>query len=217
MWGNKKLIYGTALSQLGCSMSSEELKTLDGRKVLLFGKWDLSEVEVRDESLRPYICLKPVLVPHTEGRHEKRRFLKARVPIVERLINQMMRPGRNAGKKFLATSIVKRALELIELRTGQNPVQVLVWAIENASPREETTRVVYGGILYHISVDVSPQRRVDLALRLIAEGARMAAFNNPKPIEECLADEIIAAAYGDPSSYALRRKEEIERIAYAAR
>ncbi|RLF06453.1 MAG: 30S ribosomal protein S7 [Thermoprotei archaeon] len=198
-------------------MSEVELKTLDGKKILLFGKWDLSEVKVRDKSLEPYICLKPVLVPHTEGRHEKRRFLKAKVPIVERLINQMMRPGRNAGKKFLATSIVKRALELIELKTGQNPVQVLVWAIENASPREETTRVVYGGILYHISVDVSPQRRVDLALRFISEGARLAAFNNPKPIEECLADEIIAAAYGDPSSYALRKKEEIERIAYAAR
>ncbi|MEM0344497.1 MAG: 30S ribosomal protein S7, partial [Thermofilaceae archaeon] len=137
--------------------------------------------------------------------------------IVERLINMVMRPGRNAGKKFLATNIVKKALEIVEVKTGQNPIQVLVWAIENAAPREETTRVVYGGILYHVSVDVSPQRRVDLALRHICEGARLAAFNNPKPIEECLADEIIAAAYGEAGSYALRRKEEIERIALAAR
>lgn len=198
-------------------MSESGITTLDGKKILLYGRWDTEEVKVRDVSLMPYICLKPTLAPHTEGRHEKGRFLKARVPIVERLINQMMRPGRNAGKKFLATNIVKRALELIELKTGQNPIQVLVWAIENASPREETTRVVYGGILYHVSVDVSPQRRVDLALRFISEGARNAAFNNPKPIEECLADEIIAAAYGDTASYALRRKEEIERIAQAAR
>ncbi len=198
-------------------MSSEALRTLDGKKVLLFGKWDVEEVQVRDKSLAPYICLKPVLVPHSEGRHAKRRFAKASVPVVERLINMMMRPGRNAGKKFLAANIVKNALELVELKTGQNPIQVLVWAIENASPREETTRVVYGGILYHVSVDVSPQRRVDLALRHICEGARLAAFNNPKPIEECLADEIIAAAYGEPSSYALRKKEEIERIALAAR
>ena len=199
-------------------MSGEEvLTTLDGKEIKLFGRWSLKDVEVRDPSLRRYICLRPVLVPHTEGRHEKRRFGKADVPIVERLINQMMRPGRNAGKKILATNIVKRAFELIELKTGQNPVQVLVWAIENASPREETTRIVYGGILYHVSVDVSPQRRVDLALRFITEGARLCAFNNPKPVEECLADEIIAAAYGDPSSYALRKKDEIERIAYAAR
>ena len=194
-----------------------ELTTLDGKRVLLFGKWDLSEVKVRDRSLEPYVCLKPVLAPHTEGRHAKARFLKAKVPIVERLINQLMRPGRNAGKKFLAANIVKRAFELVELKTGQNPMQVLVWAIENASPREEVTRVVYGGILYYVSVDVSPQRRVDLALRFICEGARLTAFNNPKPIEECLADEIVAAAYGDPSSYALRRKEEIERIALSAR
>ena len=193
------------------------IRTLDDKKVLLFGKWDLEEVQVRDRSLAPYICLKPVLAPHTEGRHAKRRFAKAEVPIVERLINMLMRPGRNAGKKFLATNIVKRAFEIIELKTGQNPIQVLVWAIENASPREETTRVVYGGILYHVSVDVSPQRRIDLALRHICEGARSAAFNNPKPVEECLADEIIAAAYGEPTSYALRRKEEIERIALAAR
>jgi len=194
-----------------------ELTALDGKRILLFGKWDLGEVKVRDRSLEPYVCLKPALVPHTEGRHAKARFLKAKVPIVERLVNQLMRPGRNAGKKFLATNIVKRAFEIIELRTGQNPIQVLVWAIENASPREEVTRVIYGGILYYVSVDVSPQRRVDLALRFICEGARLAAFNKPKPIEECLADEIIAAAYGDSSSYALRRKEEIERIALSAR
>lgn len=193
------------------------LITLDGKEIKLWGRWSLSEVEVRDPGLRKYISLKPVLLPHTEGRHEKRRFAKSKVPIVERLINQMMRPGKNAGKKMLAMNIVKRAFEIIELRTGKNPVQVLVWAIENASPREETTRIAFGGILYHVSVDVAPQRRVDLALRFISEGARNCSFNNPKTIEECLADEIIAAAYGEPTSYAIRRKEEIERIAYAAR
>ncbi|RLE85065.1 MAG: 30S ribosomal protein S7 [Thermoprotei archaeon] len=198
-------------------MPEELITTLDGKEIKLFGEWSLSEVEVRDPSLRRYISLKPMLVPHTEGRHEKRRFAKSEVPIVERLINMMMRPGRNAGKKMLATNIVKRALKLVELKTKKNPIQVLVWAIENASPREETTRIVYGGILYHVSVDVSPQRRVDLALRFITEGARECSFNNPKTIEECLADEIVAAAYGDSSSYAIRRKDEIERIAYAAR
>ncbi|MEM1928357.1 MAG: 30S ribosomal protein S7 [Thermofilaceae archaeon] len=198
-------------------MSASALRTLDGKKILVFGKWDLEEVKVRDKSLEPYVCLKPVLAPHSGGLHAKKRFAKANVSIVERLINMIMRPGRNAGKKFLATNIVKKALEIVEVKTGQNPIQVLVWAIENAAPREETTRVVYGGILYHVSVDVSPQRRVDLALRHICEGARLAAFNNPKPIEECLADEIIAAAYGEAGSYALRRKEEIERIALAAR
>ena len=128
-----------------------------------------------------------------------------------------MRPGRNGGKKHLAYNIVKTAFDIIYLETGENPIQILVRAIENAAPREETTRIVYGGITYRVSVDVSPQRRVDLALRFLAEGARNCAFNNPKPIEECLAQEIILASRGDPQSHAIRQKEEIERIALSSR
>lgn len=186
-------------------------------KIKLFGKWDYEGIEIRDPSLKKYISLKPVYVPHTGGRHEHRRFGKAEVPIVERLINKLMFPGRNTGKKHLAYNIVEKAFDIIYLKTKQNPLQVLVRAIENAAPREETTRIMYGGIVYHVAVDVAPQRRVDLALRFIAEGARLAAFNNPKPIEECLADEIIAAANNDPKSYAIQRKEEIERIALSSR
>jgi small subunit ribosomal protein S7 len=184
---------------------------------LLFGKWSYIGVEVRDPSLKKYISLKPVILPHTSGRHEKRRFGKAEVPIVERLMNKLMRPGRSGGKKHLAYNIVKTAFEMIHIETGENPLQVLVRAIENAAPREETTRIMYGGITYHVSVDISPQRRVDLALRFITDGARNCAFNNPKPVEECLAEEIIRASKGDPQSYAIRQKEEIERIALSSR
>lgn len=197
-------------------MSKGQL-TIRIEEIKLFGKWSYEGVEVRDPSLKRYISLKPVWLPHTGGRHEHRRFGKAEVPIVERLMNKLMRPGRNAGKKHLSYNIVKQAFELIYLKTGENPLQVLVRAIENAAPREETTRIMYGGIAYHVAVDVSPQRRVDLALRFITDGARNAAFNNPKPIEECLADEIIAAANYDPKSYAIQRKEEIERIALSSR
>ena len=195
----------------------ESQLTIRTEEIKLFGKWSYEGIEVRDPSLKRYISLKPVWLPHTGGRHEHRRFGKAEVPIVERLINKLMRPGRNAGKKHLAYNIVKQAFELIYLKTGENPLQVLVRVIENAAPREETTRIMYGGIAYHVAVDVSPQRRVDLALRFITDGARNAAFNNPKPIEECLADEIIAAANYDPKSYAIQRKEEIERIALSSR
>jgi len=196
-------------------MSEEKL--VKTKEIKLFGKWGFEGIEVRDPSLKKYICLKPVWLPHTGGRHEHRRFGKSEVPIVERLMNQLMKPGRNAGKKHLAYNIVKLAFDLIYYKTGKNPIQVLVRAIENAAPREETTRIVYGGIVYHVAVDVAPQRRVDLALRHIAEGARNCAFNNPKPIEECLADEIIAASNYDLKSYAISRKEEIERIALSAR
>ncbi|MEM1938322.1 MAG: 30S ribosomal protein S7 [Acidilobaceae archaeon] len=184
---------------------------------LLFGKWSYIGVEIRDPSLKKYISLKPVILPHTGGRHEHRRFGKAEVPIVERLINKLMRPGRSGGKKQLAYNIVKTAFDLIYLETGENPLQILVRAIEKAAPREETTRIMYGGITYHVSVDVSPQRRVDLALRFITEGARLCAFNNPRPIEECLAEEIIRTSRGDPQSYSIRQKEEIERIALSSR
>lgn len=194
-----------------------DLKTLDGKPLLLFGKWSYEGVVVRDPGLRRYICLKPVILPHTEGRYQKRRFGKAKIPLVERLVNLLMRPGRNTGKKHKAYNIVRRAFDIIHLKTGRNPLQVLVDAIVNTAPREEVTRIIMGGIAYTVSVDVSPQRRLDLALRWLAEGARLCAFNNPKPVEECLADEIIAAAANDPKSHAVRKRDELERIAAASR
>ena len=193
----------------------ESVVTLD--EIKLFGKWNYKGVIVRDPSLKKYISLKPVFLPHTGGRHERRRFGKAEVPIVERLMNRLMRKSKNTGKKHLAYNIVKNAFELIYLRTRLNPLQVLVRAIENAAPREETTRIMYGGIVYHVAVDVSPMRRVDLAIRHLTEGAYNCSFRSIKPIEECLADEIIAAANNEPRSYAISRKEEIERIALSSR
>ena len=194
-----------------------DLRTLDGEPIKLFGKWTYEDVVVPDPGLRRYICLKPMYLPHTEGRYQKRHFGKARIPIVERLMNQLMKKGRNTGKKHTAYKILKAAFDIIYFRTGRNPIQVLVDAIVNVAPREEITRIIMGGVAYPVSVDVSPQRRVDLAIRWIAEGARNCSFNNPKPIEECLADEIIAAANKDPSSYALRKRDELERIAQSAR
>jgi small subunit ribosomal protein S7 len=194
-----------------------DVKTLDGEPIKLFGKWGYEDVIIRDPGLRRYICLKPVELPHSEGRLQNRRFGKTQIPIVERLINLMMHPGRNAGKKHKAYNIVKRAFEIIYYKTGRNPLQVFIDAIINSAPREEITRIIMGGIAYSVSVDVSPQRRLDLALRWMAEGARSCSFNNPKPIEECLADEIMAAAANDPKSYAVKHREELERIAAASR
>ena len=190
-----------------------KLRTLDGKEIKLFGKWSLEGIEVKDPGLKAYICLRPIYVPHTEGRHEKRRFAKAKVPIVERLINKVMRKGKNTGKKHLAYDIVKRAFDIIYNRTKRNPVQVLVDAIINAGPREEVVRLKYGGIAVPKSVDTSSLRRVDVALRNICEGA----FKSPKSIAECLAEEIILASKNDPKSYAVSKKEEVERVAKSAR
>ncbi len=187
------------------------------KEIKLFGKWSFKEIEVRDQGLERYVSLKPVVTPHSMGRHEHKRFRKANVNIVERLVNNLMRPGKNAGKKAKAINIVKHAFEIIHLRTGRNPIEVLVRAVENSAPCEDTTRIAYGGIVYHLSVDVSPQRRVDLALRYICEGARQAAMHNPRSIEECLAEELILAANNDMKSYAVSKRHELERIAMASR
>jgi small subunit ribosomal protein S7 len=186
-------------------------------KILVFGKWSTDNIVINDPALRRYICLKPMHAPHLAGRYANKRFGKSEVPIYERLANHLMKKGRNQGKKLKALNIVRKAFTIIESRTKENPIQILVRAIENASPREETTRILLGGIVYHVAVDSAPQRRVDLALRWICEGARLSSFNNPKPIEESLADELILAANNDSRSYAIRKKEEVERIALASR
>jgi len=187
-------------------------------KLLIFGKWDPSEVVVNDKTLRNVISLKPVHIPHSSGRHEHEPFRKLELNIVERLANKLMRGRRNCGKKSKVMKSVEAALAIIHLETGENPLQVLVKAIENSAPREDTTRVSYGGIIYFRAVDVSPTRRVDLALRYIAEGAKMKAFNNPKTLAEALAEEIMYAAKKDATySYAVARKEELERHALASR
>jgi small subunit ribosomal protein S7 len=187
------------------------------QELKLFGKWGFKGVEVRDVSLERYISLKPIVVPHSMGRHEHKRFRKANVNIVERLINNLMRPGKNAGKKAKAINIVKHTFEIIHLRTGRNPIEVLVKAVENSAQCEDTTRLSYGGVVYHLSVDVSPQRRVDLALRNICEGARQASMHNPRSIAECLAEELILASNHDMKSYAVSKRHERERIAKASR
>ncbi len=186
-------------------------------EIKLFGKWSFSDVQVRDAGLQRYVTLKPVVIPHTMGRHEHKRFYKANVNIVERLVNNLMRPGKNAGKKAKAVNIVKHAFEIVHLRTGKNPIEVLVRAVENSAPCEDTTRISYGGVVYHLSVDIAPQRRLDLAIRMICEGARMASRNNPRSIEECLADELILAANHDMKSYAVSKRHELERVAQSSR
>jgi small subunit ribosomal protein S7 len=188
-----------------------------GQEIKLFGKWSFDGIEVEDPGIKLYIPLKPVYIPHSMGRHEHGKFRKAKVNIVERLTNNLMRPGSSAGKKTRAINLVKNAFEIIHLRTKQNPIQILVRAIENTAPCEDTTRISYGGIAYHMAVDISPQRRVDLALRFLSEGARKTAFGNPRSLDEWLAEDLILAANKDVKSYAVQKRNEMERVARSSR
>ncbi len=187
------------------------------QEIKLFQKWSFKDITVVDIGLQRYLNLTPMVAPHSMGRHEHQRFRKAKVNVVERLINGLMRSGKNSGKKAKATNIVKETFEIINLRTNRNPIEVLVKAVENASPCEDTTRVSYGGVVYHLSVDVAPQRRIDLAIRHITTGARASSANNPRSIQETLADELVLAANKDIKSVAIAKRNEIERVAQSSR
>ncbi|WP_049985154.1 30S ribosomal protein S7 [Halobellus rufus] len=181
----------------------------------LFGVWDVTEIEYADPSTERYINVTPIA--HTMGRHAGKQFQKSELSIVERLVNRLMQTEENTGHKQKTMKIVKEAFETVHERTEENPVQVLVRAVENAAPREETVRLKYGGISVPQAVDVAPQRRVDQALKFIAEGTQRGSYKKPQSAAEALAQVLVGAADYDVQSYAIGQKEESERVAEAAR
>ncbi len=181
----------------------------------LFGTWEIGELEYADPSTERYITVTPVA--HTAGRHASKQFKKSQVSIVERFINRLMQTEENTGKKQQSLNYVRDAFDLIHERTEENPIQVLVTAVENAAPREETVRLKYGGISVPKAVDVAPQRRVDQALKFLAEGVYNDSFKTTTSVEEAIARQLIGAANYDVQTYAVSQKEEKERVAAAAR
>ncbi|CAG8977239.1 hypothetical protein HYALB_00007935 [Hymenoscyphus albidus] len=220
------------LAQITTTMSdSEEIEVAEGGyqvlpkdvteeigSIKLFNKWSYEDVEIRDISLTDYIQIRaPVYISHSAGRYAQKRFRKAQCPIIERLTNSLMMNGRNNGKKLMAVRIVAHAFEIIHIMTDQNPIQVAVDAIVNCGPREDSTRIGSAGTVRRQAVDVSPLRRVNQAIALLTIGAREAAFRNVKSVAECLAEELINAAKGSSNSYAIKKKDELERVAKSNR
>lgn len=187
----------------------------------LFGKWTYAEVQCSENSLIDYLTVKrdkaQVYIPYTAGKYQKKRFQKVSCPIFERFVNQLMVGyGRVNGKKQMAVRHFKQTLEIIHLLTGSNPLEVLFEAIVQGGAREDSTRIGSGGTVRRQAVDVSPLRRVNQAIYLICKGSRESAFRSHKALSECLADEIIAASKGvgsSANSYAVKKKDEIERVA----
>jgi len=181
----------------------------------LYGKWSFDDgVECDDMSLEDYVAVKAVFTPHTAARYQTRRFRKALCPIVERMCCSLMMHGRNNGKKMKAMRIIRQALEIIHLVQPEgSPIKVLIDAVRNGGPREDSCRVGSSGTVRRQAVDVSPIRRVNQAIYLICTGARLAAFRSIKSIPECLADEIVNCAKESSNSYAIKKKDELERVA----
>jgi len=197
----------------------------------VFEKWETSDVEVKDLGLKPYINLRPIFVALTQGKLVKKQFWKSKKPIVERLMNKLLvtghrgkkhwrSSGQNTGKKQLVYNITKKAFEIIHSNTTQNPMKILVRALENGAPREGIATIEYGGVKYPKAMDMAPQRRVDLVLRWITQGAysAAAAAKTKKTISAALAEELIAAANNDSAhSNAIKKKTDLERQAQASR
>jgi len=194
---------------------------------LVFDKWP-SQANITDMGLQKYINLDARIVYYSQGRIGKLK--KENIHIIERLINNLMRGGTGkkiggkvirdrggCGKRTKMEKVVMEAFEIIEKKEKKNPLELLVSAVENAAPREETTRVKYGGIVTPIAVDVAPQRRVDFALRNMAKAVAVRSFNNPKSAATALAEEILLAAKNENTSHAISRRNEVERTASSSR
>ena len=192
----------------------------------LFGRWP-SEAEIVDAGLKNYINLEPRYLPRSAGT-QRSTFHKSKMHIVERLALHLLIPGHQ-GKKHRLTSgklsgnfhnvmaIVEGALGIIEKKEGKNPLEVFVKAIENSAAREEIISYQLGSIMAREAVITAPQRRIDKALRTMAQGAFRASFNKKTSIEQALANEIMAAAKGGSDSHGVRERERIEREAASAR
>ncbi len=193
-----------------------------------FNRWSTEGLVVKDQGLQQYLTLQPKIVPKTGARYSGKKFHKSHIFIVERLANKLMvvghkgrkhfiSSGHNCGKKELALGIVRKTFEKIEQRVKGNPLEVFVGALENAAPREETITIEYGGARYPKAVDVSPQRRIDLALRSMTQGAYQRSFNKKITIEDALADEIVNAFYSNQKSNAITKKRDLERQASSSK
>ncbi|MDA0877683.1 MAG: 30S ribosomal protein S7 [archaeon] len=195
----------------------EEVRPIAGIGTKVFGKWDASEVTCRDPGLAPYVNLTTVGVPHTGGRHANAWFGKAKLSVVERYINKLMRSGKYTGKKQGAMKAFEEALDTMHERSGDNPLQLFVDALCYAAPMEEITRIKFGAVSQPKAVDASPSRRLDIALRNLAAGAASGTRKSKRTLTQCIVNEITKASSGDVTSFAVAKKEEVERIAASAR
>jgi small subunit ribosomal protein S7 len=193
-----------------------------------FNRWATDGIKVSDQGLQSYVVLEAKFVPKTGARYAGNKFHKSKVFVVERLINKLMIPGHRGkkhnktsghctGKAHLTYNIVEECFRMIEQQTKKNPVEIFVKALENASPREEIVTIEYGGARYPKAVECAPQRRIDLALRYMTQGAYAKSFNSKKSIVTALTEEIVNAYYCSTNSAAIQKKHEIERQADSSR
>ena len=126
--------------------------------------------------------------------------------LVTRLINKIMLDG----KKGVAQNILYNAFDIVEKKTGQQPMEVFEKALDNVMPELELKLRRVGGANYQVPVEVSDERRLTLGLRWIVNYSRL---RNEKTMQERLANEIIDASNGLGQS--VKKKDDTHKMAEA--
>jgi len=205
----------------------EEIEKEKSDQFKLFDLYDVSDIKVIDPGMKKYINLEPRLLVKSHGRIRE-KFSKGKINLLEIFANLVGVPGHRGKKHKIQTSqktgkysqnmkIVLDCLNIVERKTKENPIQVLVTAIENAAPRDGVTIIEYGGARYPQAVDISPLRRVTMTIRHMIQGSYDKSFNKKTRIEQALADEIIKAYNNDADSYLLGKRKDSEKQADSAR
>ena len=125
---------------------------------------------------------------------------------IQNFINYIM----ERGKKSTATRLMYDALDIVQQKTGRNPVEVFEQALKNVGPLMEVRPRRVGGATYQVPMEVPMERRMALAMRWLADAARS---RSGKSFEEKLSAELIDAANGQGN--AVRKREETHRMAEA--
>ena len=126
--------------------------------------------------------------------------------LVTRLINKIMLDG----KKGVAQNILYNAFDIVEKKTGSQPMEVFEKALDNVMPELELKLRRVGGANYQVPVEVSDERRLTLGLRWIVNYSRL---RGERTMEERLAAEIIDASNGIGAS--VKKKEDTLKMAEA--
>jgi small subunit ribosomal protein S7 len=128
--------------------------------------------------------------------------------VVTKFMNSIM----YEGKKSVAETIVYGALEIIEGKTKQNPIQVFQQALDNEMPSIEVRSRSVGGATYQVPVEVRTDRRQALGIRWIIIAARE---RNEKTMTERLSAELLDAS--NNRGNAVKKREDTHRMAEANR
>ena len=126
--------------------------------------------------------------------------------VITKFINSLM----YAGKKSTAETIVYGALTQVEKKSGKDPLEIFIVALNNIKPMVEVKSRRVGGANYQVPVEVRPVRRVALAMRWLKESARK---RGEKSMAQRLANELLEAVEGRGG--AMKKRDEVHRMAEA--